>query len=51
MNKQHFAFHGDTDMIENVNISESECKNLNTNCKLKIIEVKGGHFENVFPAN
>lgn len=49
MKKQHFAFHGDTDMLEAVKIANSEIESL-VDCKLKIIKVKGGHFESVFPA-
>ena len=49
MKKQHYAFHGDTDMLETAKIANSEIENV-ADCKLEIVEVKGGHFDSVFPA-
>ena len=49
MKKQHIAFHGDSDMLENVKIANKEMTNMD-DCKLKVVEVIGGHFESVFPA-
>jgi hypothetical protein len=49
MKKQHFAFHGDSDMLENVKIAGTEMANT-VDSRLKIIKVKGDHSKSVFPA-
>lgn len=49
MKRKHFAFHGDSDMLENVKIAYNEMSDID-NCKLEIFEVKGGHVESAFPA-
>ncbi len=49
MKKQHIAFHGDSDMLENVKIATNEMVDI-VDSKLKLVQVRGGHFESVFPA-